>query len=193
MTTAGPNFPSAATNLSNAGTSENQDAWVNPTNVFSDNATEAAITAATFDSPDISQILVCSGFGFSIPGGATINGITVEIDRRSIIASSGVDNRVQLAKGTAFANLVGSNKATATVWPSSSAVATYGSASDLWGTTWNDTDINASTFAVFVSTKANIANADIGIDYVRVTVDYTVAASGGAPPVKKKARHLIIR
>lgn len=193
MATAGPNFPSAATNLSNAGTSESAEAWVNPTNVFSDNATEAAITAATYDSPDISQLLVCSGFGFSIPAGATINGITVEIDRRSIIASSGVDNRVQLAKGTTFADLVGSNKATATVWPSSSAVATYGSAADLWGTTWSDSDINSSTFAVMVSTKANIANADVGIDYVRVTVDYTAAAGGKAPPVKKKSRHLIIR
>jgi hypothetical protein len=174
MATAGPLFPGTTANLSNAGTSENAEAWVNPGNVVSDNATEAQITAATYDSPDISQILVCSNFGFAIPAGSTINGITVEIDRRSIIASSGKDFRVQLAKGTTFASLVGSNKAVpATIWPTSTAVATYGGVSDLWGTTWTAAEVNASSFALFLSAQANIANADVGVDFVRITVTYT--------------------
>ncbi len=173
MASEGPLFPTAAANLSNAGTSESAEAWVNPTNVFSDNATEAAITAATYDSPDISQILVASTFGFASVAG-TVNGITVEIDRRSIILNSGKDFRVQLAKGTAFANLVGTNKAVpATIWPTTSTVATYGGAADLWGTTWTAAEIKASSFAVFLSCQANIANADVGVDFVRVTVTYT--------------------
>ena len=174
MATQGPNFPSAAVN--NSAAPENTDAWVNPTNVFSDNATEAQITAATFDSPDISQQLVTSGYGFTIPDGATIDGITVEIDRRSIIASSGVDNRVQLRDDTG--TLVGANKATATVWPTSSTVATYGGAADTWTASPTVTMVNDTDFGVVLSAKANIANADIGVDYIRVTITYTPAPSG---------------
>jgi len=170
--TQGPSFPSTAVNNSVA--PENTDAWVNPTNVFSDNATEAAITAASFDSPDISQQLVTSGYGFTIPVGSTIDGITVEVDRRSIIASSGVDNRVQLrdASGT----LVGTNKATATVWPSSSTIATYGGAADTWTASPTVAMVNDPDFGVVLSAKANIANADIGVDYIRITVTYTEPA-----------------
>lgn len=187
MATSGPNYPGTVASLSNAGTSESSDNWLNPSNVNSDNATESTIVAATYDSPDISELLVCSNFGFALPS-AIIDGITVEIDRRSIIASSGKDFRVQLAKGTTFANLVGTNKAVpATIWPSSSTVATYGGVSDLWGTTWTEAEIESSSFAVMISCQANIANADVGIDYVRVTITYhenpdrtaTVALTGG--------------
>lgn len=176
MPSSGPRFPTAAVNNSVA--PENADAWANPTNVFSDNAAEAAITAATFDSPDISQQLVTSGYGFAIPDGSTIDGIVVEIDRRSIIASSGVDNRVQLRNDSGA--LVGNNKATATVWPSSTAVATYGSSSDTWGASPTATMVNDPDFGVVLSAKANIANADIGVDFIRVTVHYTLGVISGS-------------
>jgi hypothetical protein len=179
MASVGPNFPGTTATLANAGTSENAEAWVNPGNIVSDNASEAQITAATYDSPDISQILVASNFALAVPGGATIDGIIVEVDRRSIIANSGKDFRVQLAKGTTFANLVGSNLAVpATIWPTTTAVATYGGAANLWGTTWTQAEVTASSFAVMLSCQANIANADVGVDFIRVTVHYTAAVGG---------------
>lgn len=178
MATAGPKFPSAASSLSNAGTSENAEAWVNPTNIFSDNGSEATITAATYDSPDISQLLVASNFGFQIPASATINGITVEIERRDQAIGAASDNRVQLAKGTTFADLVGNNKAdTALDWPTAVAIKTYGANNDLWGASWSAADINSTTFAVMLSVQADAANTDIFVDYIRVTVDYTYTAS----------------
>lgn len=176
MPSVGPRYPGTASSYANAGTSENAEAWVNPTNVGADDGSEATITAATYDSPDISQILVASNFGFTIASDATINGITVEIERRDQAIGAASDNRVQLGKGTAFANLVGNNKAdTATDWPTAVAIATYGSSSDLWGTTWTPTEINASTFAVHLSVQADAANTDIFVDYIRVTVQYTDA------------------
>lgn len=175
MASQGPLYPAAAVNLSDNTALENKDAWVNPTNVGSDNATEATIVAASYDSPDISQILVASNFGFSVSG--TIDGITVEIDRRSIVANSGKDFRVQLATGTAFANLVGTNKAVpATIWPTTSTVATYGGSADTWSASLTPTQVNSSGFAVFLSAQANVANADIGVDFIRVTVTYTPPA-----------------
>lgn len=177
MASQGPRFPGTTANLIEASTLENKDAWANPGNIVSDNATEAAITAASYDSPDISQLLVASNFTFTIPGGATIDGIIVEIDRRSIVASSGKDFRVQLATGTTFASLVGNNKAVpATIWPTATGVATYGGAADKWGATLTEAQVNAAGFAVMLSCQANIANADVGVDYIRVTVHYTAAS-----------------
>lgn len=177
MASEGPRFPSAAVNLSNAGSSENTDAWVSPTNVGADDGAEASITAASYDTPDISQILVCSNFGFAIPAGSTIDGIVAEIERRDAAIGAASDNRVQLAKGTTFASLVGTNKAaTTTDWPTAAAIATYGASNDLWGATWTAAEINASSFALFLSVQADAANTDIFVDFIRLTVHYTAAA-----------------
>jgi len=173
MASQGPNFPSTGATLANAGTSENAEAWVTPGNVVSDNGTETTITASTYDSPDISQLLVASNFGFTIPAGATIDGIIVEIDRRNS-AGAASDNRVQLATGTTFATLVGNNKAAAaTDWPTTTAVASYGASNDTWASGLTAAQINASGFAVFLSVQADAANTDIQVDYIRVTVHYT--------------------
>ena len=187
MPVAGPRYPGTVANLSNAGTSESAEAWVNPTNVSADDGTEASITAATFDSPDISQLLVCSNFGFSadIPAGSTINAITVEIERRDGGIGAASDNRVQLAKGTGFANLVGSNFALGTDWPTTASVATY--SGGLWGTTWDRTDVVSSGFAVMLSVQADAANTDIFVDFVRVSIDYTPAATPGRVWRRKSA------
>lgn len=176
MASQGPLFPGTAANLSNAGSSENTDAWVSPANAGADDGANTSITAASYDTPDISQILVVSNFGFAIPTDATIDGIIAEIERNNA-AGAASDNRVQLAKGTAFANLVGSNlAATTTDWPAAMAIATYGDAANLWGATWTPAEINAATFALFLSVQADAANTDIAVDFIRITVHYTEVA-----------------
>ena len=174
MASSGPNYPGTGASLANSGTSENANAWANPGNVGSSSAV-ASITASTFDSPDISEILVASNFGFSgLPADCTILGITVEIRKRGYTsANSGKDFRVQLATGTTFASLVGSNKASASVWPQTTlTTTTYGSSSDTWSAGLTRAQVAATGFAVFVSAYANVANADIEIDWIRVTVEY---------------------
>src|SRR5688572_28592353 len=108
MATSGPRFPGTVASLANAGTSENAEAWVTPGNASADDGTTTSITAATYDTPDISQLLVCSNFNFAadIAADSTINGITVEIDRNNA-AGAASDNRVQLATDNTFASLVG--------------------------------------------------------------------------------------
>lgn len=165
-------FAATATSLANAGTSENAEAWVSPSNANADDGTTTSITAATYDSPDISQLLVLSNWGFAIPSGSLITGIVVEIERNNA-AGAASDNRVQLAKGTTFANLVGTNKAdTATDWPATLATVSYGANNDLWGTTWTTSEINDASFAIMISVQADAANTDIAIDFVRITVHY---------------------
>ena len=182
MASQGPNYPASGASLANAGTSEDANAWANPGNVGS-GATVASITAATFDSPDISEILVASGFGFTVSG--TVDGITVEISKRGYTsANSGMDFRVQLSTTTAFTGLVGSNKASGSVWPQTTlATTTYGSSSDTWSAGLTAAQVNDAGFSVFVSAYANVANADIDIDWIRVTVTYTEAAAADAYPL----------
>jgi hypothetical protein len=143
VATEGPRFPGTTANVSTG--TENTDAWTGvgtPGNVSADDGTECTIVAASYDSPDISQRLRCSNFGFTtLNDAATINGITVEIQRRSIVLNSGKDFRVQLVD------------------------------------------------EVVLSAQANIANADIGVDFIRITVDYTdpvVPGFGGVvmPPMR---------
>lgn len=184
MATEGPRYPGTTASLANAGSSENANAWTNTGNIAADDGTEASITAATYDSPDISELLVASNFGFTVPDDSTIVGITVEIDRRDQAIGAASDNRVQLAKGTTFASLVGNNKAdTALDWPTSSTVKTYGANNDLWGATWTPAEIRASSFAVMLSVQADAANTDIFVDFLRVTVDYTPPNAAGTATV----------
>lgn len=177
MATSGPKYPGTVASLANAGTSENANGWTSPGNVSADDGTEASITAATYDSPDISELLVASNFNFAadIPSGATINGITVEIDRRDQAIGAASDNRVQLSTSTAFAGLVGTNKAdTATDWPTASAIATYGGSADTWSASLTADQVRDTGFAVMLSVQADAANTDIFVDFLRVTIDYTV-------------------
>jgi len=172
MATQGPLFPSSFNTTSLA--PENANDWLNTTNLSADDGSEAQITAATYDAGDISFRLFTRGFGFSVPVGATIDGVVVEIERRCF-AGAAADNRVQLTDDTGA--LIGSNKATATAWPGTAGIATYGSSSDVWGATLTPTIVNDAQFGVVVSVAASANNTDIGIDFIRVTVHYTLGAT----------------
>lgn len=170
MASQGPNVPGTVTQSGNA--PENAEAWVNPNNLLADDGTETTITAATFDSPDISNRIAPHNFGFSIPATATIDGIVVDIERRCG-AGSASDNRVQLRK-TAAGGPIGTNKAdTALAWPASLTVKTYGGAADSWGASWTPAEVNATEFGVVISVQADSANTDVQMDVVKVTVHYT--------------------
>lgn len=179
MATSGPNYPSVGESVSSG--DANEVTWATPTNIQDADADEAQVVAATFDSPDPTFYLYGRGYGFTIPDGSTIDGITVEINRRSIIANSGVDTEVRLLDANRA--LIGDNKATATVWPTSLTIATYGGAADTWNTGLSASNllamVNDADFGVALQAHANIANADIGVSYIRVTITYTAPAPTG--------------
>jgi hypothetical protein len=116
-----------------------------------------------------------TNFGFAIPTDATIDGIVLELYRRASSSSGVQDYSVRLYKA---GTLTGDDKASASYWPTSYATATYGSSSDLWGTTWSYSDINNSGFGVAISLYRATAQGDI--DRVQLTVHYTEGGGGGA-------------
>ena len=172
MATSGPNYPGTVEQIAQA--PENAEAWVNASNIGADDGSAATITADTFDLGDFSNILLARNFGFALPTDATLDGIVVEIGR-SASAGSARDGRVQLrAPSGAF---VGDFKNTTTLYPGTEGTATYGGAADTWNAGLSMADLNSIQFGVLLSVEARSADTDVAVDFIRVTVHYTEAAS----------------
>ena len=179
MATAGPNAPGTMADDNAVGTIT----WATTGNVAaSDNTYSTALI--TPGSIETSHYLKCTNFGFSIPSGDTINGITVDIERKASQNSGASyyirDSGLYLVKG---GTVSGTNKAaTATNWPTTDASASYGGAADLWGVALTDTDVNASTFGVVLSVvgRDRFATGQNGyVDLITITVTYTTGGGGG--------------
>ena len=183
-TSTGSISASAVTNNTTIGNT----AWTN-----TNNALNGFANVTLQNSSSISNYLVATNFNFSqIPANAIIKGIRVSIGKYSsnflgLVATR--DNEIRLVKN---GTIVGDNKANATDnWSTSSASTTnYGTASDLWGTTWTVADIQNNNFGFAISARNNTANnipytANVG--NIGITINYTVpgtinwytAASGG--------------
>jgi len=177
----GPNNSGTGADLSGVGSI----IWSSPENIVSDNNSYAS--AVLPNSSAISHYLSGTNYSFSIPSGATINGIRVTIGRyaSNITGTTRIqDNVVQLIKA---GSIVGSNRAVTGNWPTSKNVATYGGAADLWGTTWTPEDINNSNFGVGLSIKnvTTMSNSYTGyVDYMQITVYYTYTPTVNAGPDK---------
>jgi hypothetical protein len=117
----------------------------------------------------VTNYLKVTNLGFGIPTDASIAGITVNVERSTTVLNATQDNSIKLAVSS---SPVGDDKASANLWPTADATATYGSATDLWGTTWTPSQINDSTFGVEISAIADLGGT-AQIDYVTITVDYT--------------------
>ena len=179
--TSGPNNPSSAAD----DTSFGSYSWSTPSNVYTSNNSYASVTFPAGATGTDSYYLKVTGFGFSIPSGATINGIQVDIERYANYGGTQrwvEDERVRIVKGGTIMSTQDKAK-TGTKWPvlAGEAYTSYGSSSDLWGETWTYSDINSANFGVAIAAERNGAttsNAVIAyIDHVRITVTYTPAFS----------------
>ncbi len=177
--TVGPNGPGTAGTDTTVGTI----AWSSTGNITASDGSSA--TASPTDGT-ITNYITATNFGFSIPAGATINGVTAEVQRKEGALSTKAsirDSGIYVIKGGTIMSTGGTNQAaTATDWPTTAAFATYGSGSDTWGVALSDADVTASNFGVAISAKNNRvsnpgATESANIDYVRVTITYTANAT----------------
>ena len=163
--TVGPNSPGTGTNVVVGGT-----AWSNPGNITASDNSYASVSLTFFATSDA---LVATNFGFSIPGTATIDGITVSIEKNGTGFTS--DLAIQLTKDGTTA--VGSNYAQFfTPWPGTDTNVGYGGAANLWGTTWIPAEINSANFGVYIrAIGINLFGSSVAsVDHVTVTIDYTI-------------------
>ncbi len=157
--------------------------WANPDNAKATNdayATAGPVNEAT----RFTHYLKATNFGFSIPGGATIDGIYVEIEKKETGAAvRDWEVKLVLSNGSIGTE----NKAIGTNWPAE-AYATYGGAEDLWSESWSDTDINDIDFGVVIEARLidNFEqNTTAYVDHIRITVYYTENGNGAINPKVK--------
>ena len=167
----GPNNAGTGANVIGVGTV----AWSTPGSITTVGAPYATITLSNSNT---SNYLQGSDYGFAIPTGATINGIKVVINRLSSNTTAPFiqDSRVSLVKAGVIQTT--NYASTGTNWTNSLSIATYGGASNLWGTIWTAEEINASAFGVVLSVvNSNPNSRTATVDYMQISVTYTIPVS----------------
>lgn len=178
----GPNNPSAAISVS----APMGTPWTNPTSVFTSNS-NVAVAPSLNTFPNCagqtcyySTGLQATGFGFTIPLTANIDGIVVDVQRMAMTANIVFDSTLQIVKN---AVPVGTNYASSVAWGTPNIYTSYGSSTDLWGTAWTPADINNVNFGVYLSVSNSSASiqTNAGVDHIRITVYYTAAVGINYP------------
>ena len=159
---SGPNSGSVASNITGA----SNIPWSSITNVYTLNGAAAGNNS---DPGQVTDFIKLTGFGFSIPSDATIDGIVAEI-----WCTAGILRLTYLYLEKS--GVVGSNLASFKP-PTTGAYDSFGGSTNKWGTTWTPAEINASTFGLRLQYSAVDEYGEIYVDHIRITVYYTL------PPV----------
>ena len=155
-------------------------AWTSPDNAKASDNNYASLYVGS--GSVTTNYLKATNFGFSIPPGATIDGIKVEIEKMAWYVDNdnhASDNIVSIVK--ADGSIGSTNKANPGQWGYPTNTYTeYGGAADKWGETWTPTNINDSDFGVALSVSADSLDSlgiSIYLDHFRITIYYTEASS----------------
>lgn len=148
------------TNLNNASPSD--DAYSSFGNL-GDGAGSYSVGAYT-------DYLVAMDFGFTIPAGATITGILVEVEGSDPNARTS-DYSVRLLKAGVIEP---ADKASFSAYSTSDSYRNYGGSTDMWSNSWTDKDINDPGFGVAIAAQRNAGDGVTAgqIDDIRITVYY---------------------
>lgn len=167
MATTGNAYPGTLTEVS-----PGDNTWVDLAN-----AKTVSDDVATCNLWDVETAfwLHATNFGFTIPAGATINGIVVGHKSKMDAGMDGELNSVQIIVGgsrVGTAKLVGDITTTLTT-------RTSGTVSDLWGLTPTRDQVVATDFGVALQFRnwTGAAQGNISVAYIRIDITYT-AASG---------------
>lgn len=168
-TTVGPNAPAALFNDAGSGT-----LWVNPSNASSTNASFATYTTSTAGSMNSS--LASNQYGFSIPGTATLNGISFAVLEKESVAGNYNDTGPTFCGNVSSICTARGNGSASTITTTLSTV-TYGGPTDTWGgITVADVNDAASTLYLYAD-KVGGTSAVLSVDSITMTVYYTPAGS----------------
>ncbi len=171
-------------------------AWSNPSNATgSSTSTFASVSYTDTNNNETTEYLKLTNYGFSVPAGATINGIAASIYEKGNSATNSdilpppygdvswgqsvQDFSVKLYKG---GTITGADRALGSNWPNVASAVSYGGTTDLWGTTWTAADINGSGFGIGISANLTVftsnphvptTTAIAAVYYAQITVYYT--------------------
>lgn len=149
-------------------------AWTNPTNALTSDDTYATVTLGPGAD---SQDLETTGYGFSIPAGATIDGIIVYIEGNETGAGVGILGDVRVIRAGVGGGVEGK---TDVLGVGTDVVVQFGSNVDTWSESWTPSDINNSGFGCWAEAlnTAGAGNSTSSIDSISMEVFYTVSTPG---------------
>lgn len=151
-------------------------AWANPDNA---KASDNSYATVDFTSAEAnSHYLKATNFGFSIPEGATINGILVEVEARTGVgANSWQWDEIKIVKSNGAIGAE-NKEAESNVPQTSDTYALFGGLTDLWNEIWTAGDINNANFGMVIrALSIEDVTGDASVDHIRITVYYTAGAS----------------
>lgn len=120
--------------------------------------------------------LVVSGFGFSLPATAIIDGIKLEAKVKSDGGGDGFDQDIHLETTGGVSTSIANTPNFGHDWPGSILTwITWGGPTSLWGRAWTVAEINSASFAGSLSAMSTHGTANIYIDSVRITVYWHTA------------------
>ena len=153
--------------------------WSSPGNIV--NRTSSANLSSS-GGTYLFPYLRASGFGFSIPTGATIEGVEARI--RTEFGNSGdyTDDEVRLAWGSGASTLSAGDRAN-NAGVNSSTLYTYGDPTDLWGestSTLTPAVVNSADFGAVLrlARSGGTFSRSMNVNYVEIAVYYAVAEDG---------------
>jgi len=148
--------------------------WVNGTNAIGQDNVCATDSGG-------SNVLDLTGFGFSVPTGSSINGITVSVKGARQSNNGGAMDLVILGGATSPSPTASTGTYPVTTACSSTIFVDNGGATQLFGTTFTPAQVNATTFGVRINSGSLTGGGKLAsVDHVTVTIHYTASAP---PPV----------
>lgn len=148
--------------------------WTSASNITADDLNYAQVSLSAGQTSDW---LIADAFGFSIPSGATIDGVLVSIKKYGMGTVN--DASVMLCDGTVR---TGDDKADLSAWAGMVTNVDYGGSTDDWSAGLSRADVNASAFGVHLkATSAGGATALVG--YVEITVYYSGGSDEDTPRI----------
>ena len=162
MATAGPNSPGTLVN--DSGWPHGTANWVNPGNAGASDNAYASITPLLNNRG--SSALLATNFGFSIPAGATVTNITVDVECK--VSAYPLD--YGLAVGYTI-NGAANGTVSGRIWPPlADSYQSVGLSVSLTAS-----EVNSVNFGVFVGALDG-DGMDWYIDHIRVTLTYAIPA-----------------
>jgi hypothetical protein len=124
------------------------------------------------------KLLVITGFGFTIPGGSTINGIEIDFDCSLTGAYIALDDPVFVSAQLYNSGVIGTAKTINQAWTTTNIV--LGNSLDTWGAMLTTAIVNDANFGVAVaSTFPSTASPGAAAGFTSVTMTLTYTTGGG--------------
>lgn len=145
--------------------------WDNLPTISASDGIYAESGGISTSSPSSASI-VAADMRFTVPSDALIQGVVVTMIRRARSGGDLVDSTMRLRWG---GGSKGDDRMDPSAWSTSKKTITYGSETDVWGTSLTPAIVNGADFGVVFAAKwivGNAGNDQAYIDSIQMTVHY---------------------